>query len=132
VSCFPTPLIIWGYVNLLGCVSLFTLICIVKIIIKIAQLFMGFFSLILLLSPIHILCIIYWFDHFKLSPLYVNHLCCKSSPSWVFFGGELYVGSLLLCGLFSSYGEPGLLSSYKHGLLIAVASLVAECGLQTT
>ena len=37
--------------------------------------------------------------------------------------------SSLLHGLFSSCGEQGLLSSDKHGLLIAVASLVAKLGL---
>ena len=37
--------------------------------------------------------------------------------------------SSLLHGLFSSCGEQGPLSSDKHGLLIAVASLVAKLGL---
>ena len=40
------------------------------------------------------------------------------------------VGSSLLRGLFSSWGERGLLFIAVHGLLIAVASLVAEHGLQ--
>ena len=40
------------------------------------------------------------------------------------------VGSLLLCaGFLSSCGEQGLLFIVVHGLLIAVASLVAEHGL---
>ena len=33
------------------------------------------------------------------------------------------------CGLFSSCGERGLLFIAVHGLLVAVASLVAEHGL---
>ena len=40
------------------------------------------------------------------------------------------VGSSLLRGLFSSCGERGLLFVVVHRLLIAVASLVAEHGLQ--
>ena len=39
------------------------------------------------------------------------------------------VGSSLLRGLFSSCGERGLLFLEVHGLLIVVASLVAEHGL---
>ena len=35
-----------------------------------------------------------------------------------------YAGSSLLCGLFSSCGEGGLLFVAVHGFLIAVASLV--------
>ena len=41
-------------------------------------------------------------------------------------------GSSLLCGLFSSCGECGLSLAAVHGLLIAVASLVAEHRLQGT
>ena len=40
-----------------------------------------------------------------------------------------FTGSWLLLGLFSSCGKWGLLSSAVHGLLIVVASLVAERGL---
>ena len=40
-----------------------------------------------------------------------------------------FTGSWLLLGLFSSCGTWGLLSSAVHGLLIVVASLVAERGL---
>ena len=47
--------------------------------------------------------------------------------------GRLFIygcaGSSLLCGLFSSCGEQGLLLVAVHGLLIVVASLVAEHGL---
>ena len=38
----------------------------------------------------------------------------------------------LLCGLFSSCREQGLLFIAEQGLLIVVASLVAEQGLQST
>ena len=38
-------------------------------------------------------------------------------------------GSSLLCAAFSSCGERGLLFVVVHGLLTAVASLVAEHGL---
>ena len=43
-----------------------------------------------------------------------------------FFG---YAGSSLLCRLFASCGEQGLLFVVVLGLLIAVASLVAGHGL---
>ena len=39
-----------------------------------------------------------------------------------------HTGSLLLAGPFSSFGKWGLLSSCVRGLLVAVASLVAEHG----
>ena len=130
MSCFPTPLIIWGYVKLLGCVSLFTLICIVKIKIKIVQLFMGFFTLILLLIscsyPLHNLLVC----SFQIISFVCKSFVLQVIPQLGLFLGGLYAGSSLLCGLFSSCDEQGLLSSYKHRLLSAVASLVAECELR--
>ena len=59
------------------------------------------------------------------------------STSLFFFNKFIYFiclllaafGSLLLCAAFSSCGKQGLLFIAVHGLLIAVASLVAENGL---
>ena len=52
----------------------------------------------------------------------------KYNFTYLLFG---CAGSSLLCGLFSCCGEQGLLSLVRR-LLIAVASLVAEQGLEGT
>ena len=128
MSCFPTPLIIRGYVRLLGCVSLVTLICIVKIIIKIAQLFMGFFTLILLFisysCPLHNLLVC----SFHIIPFVCKSFVLQIIPQLGFFWGVLYAGSSLLYRFFSSCGEQGLLSSYKHGLLVQRRLLLQSMG----
>ena len=45
------------------------------------------------------------------------------------FFGESYAGSLLLCGLFSSFGERGYSLVAVLGLLIAMASVIVGHGL---
>ena len=134
MSCFPTPLIIWGYVELLGCVSLVTLICTVKIIIKIEQLFMGFLAFILLSMysyPLHNLFIC----SFQIIPFVCKSFVLQIIPQLGFLfrgavlGPPCFSPVVAVCRLFCSGGsERGLLSSYGHGLLIAVASLLAESG----
>ena len=49
-----------------------------------------------------------------------------------FFGGEGHAGSSMLHRLFSSCDKQGLLFTVVHGLLTAVAPLVAEHGLWGT
>ena len=45
------------------------------------------------------------------------------------FLGESCAGSLLLCGLFSSFGERGYSQVAVLGLLIAMASVIVGHGL---
>ena len=79
---------------------------------------------------------IYLFYNWKLVPLNPLHLFCppphKHLIYFILFYLFLFVAALgLRCCLwaFSSCGEQGLLFVAVRGLLIAVASLVAEHGL---
>ena len=74
------------------------------------------------------------FHTFLLAPINITHISDLSLFKFVFNFFKIYL-FLAVLGLhgctqtFSSCGEQGLLFVAVHGLLIAVASLVAEHGL---
>ena len=75
-----------------------------------------------------------WKKACYLKQCFLNHLWWKTRCFFLFlfFKFYLFLAALGLCccmQVFSSWGEQGLLCVVVHGLLIAVASLVAEHGL---